>query len=102
MRTEKLDQLVAKKCDTVFIISNADRPDRNIEYYSGMNSSLSSGAVLWKVGREPTLVTRDTHQKKKIKMAQLIIWPQIKPIIKPNGPLLQYPIDTFTAAITAA
>lgn len=69
-RTEKLEALVGKKCDTILIVNGADRPDYNLEYYSGADATLTSGAVFWKVGKEPTLVCRDTKQKKKVKVIQ--------------------------------
>ena len=64
MRTKKLDELVNGKCDTVMIISSADSPEMNLQYYSGIDARLASGTVFWKGGEEPLLVTRDTAQKK--------------------------------------
>ena len=63
MRTEKLDALIGQKCDAVLITSNGDAPDMNLQYYSGLDATQGSGALFWKVGRSPTLVTRDTGQK---------------------------------------
>ena len=68
MRTHKLDELVANKCDTVFVTSMGDMPDMNLQYYSGMDAQHASGAVMWKIGKEPVLVTRDTKQKRKVRL----------------------------------
>ena len=66
-RSEKLDELVKNKCDSVMVISSADRPEMNLQYYSGVDAQLASGTVFWKVGKSPTVVTRDTAQKRKVK-----------------------------------
>ncbi len=68
MRTNKLDALIKKKCDTVFITSMGDMPDMNLQYYSGIDAEHASGAVMWKIGKEPVLVTRDSKQKKRVRL----------------------------------
>ncbi|MCK4326961.1 MAG: aminopeptidase P family protein [Candidatus Diapherotrites archaeon] len=68
MRTWKLDTLAEKKCDAVLIPSSGDAPDMNLQYYSGMDARQAGGTVLWKVGREPILITRDTKQKRRARL----------------------------------
>ncbi|MFC2175074.1 M24 family metallopeptidase [archaeon] len=68
MRTHKLDELVGKKCDTVLIPSSGMAPDMNLQYYSGIDATQAGGAVLWRVGKDPVLVARDSKQKRKAKL----------------------------------
>lgn len=70
MRTEKLDARIGERCDTVLITSFGDAPDMNLQYYSGLDATQGSGVVFWKVGRSPTLVTRDIKQKHSAHLVQ--------------------------------
>ncbi|MCD6414117.1 MAG: aminopeptidase P family protein [Candidatus Diapherotrites archaeon] len=63
---KKAREKLEGKCDALLIASSGDNPDRNIQYYAGVDA-IVSGVFYWQFNSSPFVVVGDYNQKASVR-----------------------------------